>query len=705
MKFAKFLSVLAVAAFVFSSTVTPSMAQEDPRGREIGPVALPDHNGMFFNGDGTRLVVNTRPGSSSIVHVFDVASGTEVERIEDRRAVLSDDGQLMVTYGREGELEIVEIATGTVLHGLAIRGVNDGTRPMFVADDTMILAGWRDSKAVLIDVETGQIVSQFQLSEEADLYDPVGLSADGQWIVTGHSGVFLVWSRDGSTPVRGVATGDGWSVGRLDGRGNLIASAEEQDYLDIFPLDPNEPARRIDLGRGDYASMTINPDGTLAVLRSRRTGAVVDLLAETLLYNFGPRIGSEIKSVDFSPDGSLIAIGRAYGAAFLVDARTGAFRGLHVPHIETPVNALAFSPGGDYIASVSTRDMRIWPVAAALASDPPISAQYCVDGNFTVSSQPALAGLSEEPIFLDRSGALQMRASETGTIDALMEDIAADVAMFDLSLDQNTLLAVLVDGSVEIRSLETGALLSVLGPHSYAISDAAISGDGSRAMTMDEEGIAALWNAETAQPMAVFNDADITISAIALNPHDTTSAFASDTAIWFLDTVAAEDVSQFSMSSLGSTPEFLRFLPDSRILVASEAGDVLVFNWRTGARVASYNVEVEYDLDILEVSQDGQTFVHDERNTAVLREVATGNEIHVFAHDITIEAASYDPEGGRLLTAGGDSTMRLWSVETGEALARYVGHRGIVEQVAFLPGNAGVVSAGADRQICVYDPQ
>lgn len=703
MSFAKFLIVAAVVALFSSTSATPLIAQDDPRGREIGPVALPDLNGMFFSSDGSRLVVSARPGSSSIVHILDVASGTEIERIEDRRAVVSDDGRLMVAYGPEGELEIIEIATGTVLHALAYGGANEGTRPMFVADDTLILAGWRDSSAVLIDVESGSVVNQYQHTEETDLYDPVGLSADGQWVVTGHSGVFLIWSRDNSIPLRGVETGLGWSAGRLDGRGNLFAVAQQQDYMDVFPLDPAEPPRRIDLGRDDYATMTINRDGTLAVVQARRTGAVVDLETETLLYDLGPRIGSEIKSVNFSPDGSMIAIGRAYGAAFLIDARTGDFRGLHVPHIETPVQAIAFSPDGGSIASASLRDMRIWPVATALASDPPIAAQYCVDGNFTVTSGPALAAVSEGPIFIDRSGSLRMLATETGTTEAFLEDIAIDIAVFGLSHDQSTLFAVLEDGSVEIRSLAAGAQVSVLGPHSYAVSDAVLSSDGSRAMTMDEHGIAALWNTETEQTLTVFNSEDTTISAITLNQHETTAAFAADIGIWFIDTVGGEVLTQFSMSSLGNTVDFVRFLPDSRVLAANEAGDVLVFNWRTGARIAAYNVDVEYDLNFLEVSQDGQNFVHDERNTAVLRDVATGSEIHRFAHDITIEAARYDPEGRRLLTSGGDSTTRLWSLETGDELGRFVGQRGIIEQVAFLPGSTGVVSAGADRQICVFD--
>lgn len=703
MKIAKFLTVIAVAALFSFTSTAPLIAQDDPRGREIGPVSSPDLNSMFFSRDGSRLVISSRPGSSSIIHILDVASGTEVERFEERRAVVSDDGRLMVAFGPEGQLEIIEIATGTILHALAYGGANVGTRPMFVAGDTLILAGWRDSQAVLIDVESGSVVSQFQHTEEIDLYDPVGLSADGQWVVTGHSGVFLIWARDGSVPLRGVETGFGRSNGRLDGRGNLIAVAQEQDYTDVFPLDPAEPPRRIDLGRDDYSNITINRDGTLAVIRSRRTGAVVDLETETLLYNFGPRIGSEIKSVDFSPDGSMIAIGRAYGAAFLVDARTGAFRGLHVPHIETPVQAIAFSPDGGSIASASLRDMRIWPVATALASNPPIAALHCVDGNFTSYSEPALAGAEAGSIFLDRSRSLRLLRSETGIHESFMEDIEVDIAAFGLSRDQSTLIAVLGDGSVEIRSLETGAQVSVLGPHSYAVTEAVLSNDGARAMTLDEHGIAALWNTETGQTMVVINSDEHTISAIALNPHETTVAFAAGTGIWFSDTVEGESLTQFSMSSLGDTVDFVRFLPDSRALVANGAGDVLVFNWRTGARMALYNVDVEYDLSFLEVSPDGRSFVHDERNTAVLRDVETGNEIHRFAHDITIQDITYDPAGGRLLTSSGDATARLWSLETGDELGRFVGHRGIVEQIAFLPGNAGVVSAGADRQICIYD--
>ncbi|NOR63917.1 MAG: PQQ-binding-like beta-propeller repeat protein [Rhodobacteraceae bacterium] len=702
MKFIKVLVAIGITALLTSG---PLAAQDDLRGREIGSGISPEPNRMFFSSDGSRLVINARNGSANAVHVLDVASGAEIEQIGQRHAAVSGDQKLMATYGPSGQLEIRDVATGAVLHELAFTGAYESARPMFVANDTLLLASWLDSRTILIDVETGEVVAQFQLAEATNLYGPVGLSADGQWVVTGHRGNFLIWARDGNGPVRSFSTGGGWTSGKLDGRGHLITSAEEQDYLDVVPLAPGEPIRRIELGRAGYRSMTVNPEGTLAVLRFGRAGAVVDLEAEVLLYNLEPRVGSEIKGISFSPDGSMIAIGRAYGAVILIDARTGAFRGLHVPHIQTPVAGLAFSPDGAFIVSSSTREMRIWPAATALATAPPIAAQYCVDAQFIgMSAGTALAALPEGQIFLDRSGSLQLMAPETGTIEPFSEDIEFAVTAFGVSSDQRFLFAMLKDNRVDIRSIENGARVSVLGPHSYKLRDVVLAGNGTRAMTMDKEGIAALWDATTGQDLLVINVAEFRVSAIALSQNMAAAVFASSNNLVFFSAVDGAFLAEYALAGhIDGTIAYVRFLPNDRILVASKDGDFAVFDWQTGDNLVTFHVEIKHWLDFVEVSPDGQTFVHDDERFTIQRETETGNEIQRFAHDITVDTAKYGPEGAQLLTAAGDSTVRLWSLETGDELARYVGHHGIIAEIDFLPGGGGVVSAGLDRKVCVYD--
>src|SRR5262249_40891531 len=61
------------------------------------------------------------------------------------------------------------------------------------------------------------------------------------------------------------------------------------------------------------------------------------------------------------------------------------------------------------------------------------------------------------------------------------------------------------------------------------------------------------------------------------------------------------------------------------------------------------------------------------------------------------------PDGSRLLSAGTDRTLRLWSLATGKELAHLDGHAGEVHAVAFSPDGKVAASGGADRTLRLWD--
>ena len=64
---------------------------------------------------------------------------------------------------------------------------------------------------------------------------------------------------------------------------------------------------------------------------------------------------------------------------------------------------------------------------------------------------------------------------------------------------------------------------------------------------------------------------------------------------------------------------------------------------------------------------------------------------------------AFSPDGETLASGGGDRTIRLWDVETGQERAALEGHTGRIESVAFSPGGGILASGGWDGTIRLWD--
>jgi WD40 repeat protein/serine/threonine protein kinase len=91
-------------------------------------------------------------------------------------------------------------------------------------------------------------------------------------------------------------------------------------------------------------------------------------------------------------------------------------------------------------------------------------------------------------------------------------------------------------------------------------------------------------------------------------------------------------------------------------------------------------------------------------NTLRLWDVATGKEVMCFkGHSGWVMSVAFSPKGDQALSASTDGTVRLWDVQTGKELKRLVDHTGDVTSVAFAPDGRHALSGGADRDLRLWD--
>ena len=77
----------------------------------------------------------------------------------------------------------------------------------------------------------------------------------------------------------------------------------------------------------------------------------------------------------------------------------------------------------------------------------------------------------------------------------------------------------------------------------------------------------------------------------------------------------------------------------------------------------------------------------------------------LIGHSGWILACAFSPEGKRILTAGSDSTARLWDAESGKEIRRFEGHSGELNACAFSPEGKRILTAGDDSTARLWDAE
>jgi WD40 repeat protein len=74
-------------------------------------------------------------------------------------------------------------------------------------------------------------------------------------------------------------------------------------------------------------------------------------------------------------------------------------------------------------------------------------------------------------------------------------------------------------------------------------------------------------------------------------------------------------------------------------------------------------------------------------------------------HDGVVNAASFSPDGRRIVTASNDNTARVWDAESGKPIGKPMPHEGIVFEASFGPDGRRIVTASSDKTARVWDAE
>ncbi|KIO31985.1 hypothetical protein M407DRAFT_67234, partial [Tulasnella calospora MUT 4182] len=376
-------------------------------------------------------------------------------------------------------------------------------------------------------------------------------------------------------------------------------------------------------------------------------------------------VGSEVKSVAFSSDGTLLASGCDDQIIRLLDPNTGREVGEPLKGHSGAVRSVCFSPDGKLLASGSCDDtIRLW--------DPQTGSQ--VGKPLTGHSGPVLS------VCFSPDGKLLASGSD--------------------------------DNTIQLWDPQTGSQVGeLLTGHSDPVLSVCFSPDGKLLASGSWDKEIRLWDPQTSsqvgEPLTGHSG---TVWSVCFSPDSKLLASGSnDNTIRLWDPQTGSQVGE-PLTGHSNTVLSICFSPDSKLLASgSRDKEIRLWDPQTSSQVGEPLTGHSGTVWSICFSPDGKLLASGSNdNTIRLWDPQTGSQVGepLTGHSSFVESFCFSPDGKLLASGSCDNTIRLWDPQTGSQVSEpLTGHSGTVWSVCFSPDSKLLASGSDDDTIRLWDPQ
>jgi WD40 repeat protein len=550
---------------------------------------------------------------------------------------------------------------------------SDGFDPLFAFSPTAdyFLVGFTDGVVQLKDLTTGR--SLWDLNEK------------------GGQAVSAAFSPNGDSVLIGYALGPPGAP-RQTGKAQLFAVRTGT------PLGPSLNHRR------PVCAAAFHPDSKSFVTECGIWGNGTEQVEARFWDLTGNNIREPLQqpcqalSVAFSPDGTKLFTGHWDYQARLWN--------LAVPNEPLmlqhggPVTCVAFSPDGQTLLTGTANCLvYLWNVSGKSLGPPLRQGHQVQAATFSADNTSILIGTRGK----------SARLWDLATTGEPPEPKHRAFFPLAFSSDQQTILTRDEDYTVQLRDAATSQPVGVPMRHQRPVSITggsvpvgqphACSSDRCRVLTVDEENVARLWDAQTGQLVSPIRPLpEATIFAAAFSPDSkviVTGDFMWTAHVW--DAATGKHIRKLQHEADG--PIFrLTFRPNGKMLLTGGAdGAARFWDSDTGEPIGRPLLHYSAVLALAFAPNGELALTGDvEQNVQIWNVATRARVLSLAGHRMYVNDAVFSPDGQFVVTGSGDRTARLWDVATGKPIGQPLHHPGEVVRVAFTHDGKTILTAGDD---------
>ncbi|NSW79107.1 MAG: hypothetical protein HPY54_08750 [Chthonomonadetes bacterium] len=520
----------------------------------------------------------------------------------------------------------------------------------FSADGSLLATGSDDTTVKIWRVQDRglSVTPVHTLQGHSSWVNAVAFSQNGQYLASAsRDGTVRVWNVASGETVRSIADGNPVTSVAFSPDGQLLATGSEGTTLvKIWRLNDGSLVRTLSGHTLAVQSVAFSPDGQyLASGSADRTVRVWQVDSGDSLHTLSGHTLA-VQSVAFSPDGQYVASGSADNTVHVWRVNDGSLVRTLSGHT-LAVQSVAFSPDGQYLASASAdQSVRVWN-----ASSGALAQRFSMDEVLSVATSP--------------DGALVASGGKDGVVHFWEQPSGAQTGS-ELSADDWILsIAISPDGQRTSASTRNASVYLWPGNalpslHGNWVHSVAFSSDNRLLASAGRDGQVVIWDVAARSQRLTLNVGS-PIYQVAFGPdlmYETLIATAgADGSIRIWD--ANTGTGRGTITTGHGKANTLAFGPYNRYLVAGFS--------------------------------DGYVLLKD-------RVRDTTREIH--AHDGEVFSVVFSPDGGLVVSAGADNTLKCWSIQDGElTFLKTLGGTlmpSASRSVSFTPDGIFMVAGGED---------
>lgn len=468
--------------------------------------------------------------------------------------------------------------------------------------------------------------------------------------------------------------------------GQLFASAGQDQIVRLWSRD-QRPITELKGHAGWIRSISFSPDGQLIATAGFDGARLWDRAGQTVAQLQGHQ--GSVMGITFSPDGQTLAtVGqdRTIRLWNLQGQPLKRWQG----H-QTEIHALSFSPNGKLLATAGLDGVRIWnrdgkPVSGFAKSQRWVSSlSFRPDGKLL-----AIAG-AEGASLWDQSG---QKVAE-------FKRHYSKVNQISFSPDGLVLATVGDDGVLRVWS-DQGEQLAEFKGHQGRVNSVSFSSDGLNLATAGNDGTLRLWE-RFRLPLREFGGRQNEIYSISFTPDGSTLATAGQNRTVRLWSRLGKPIAVFS--GLQGRALSVSFSPNGQLLAAGGFEETVRI-WRLNGELVQELKGHEGGAFSVNFSPDGQLIAVGSESTARIWQLNGTLLTELKGHQGRVKSIGFSPDGYRVVTAGSDGTVRLWSVFgkfAGKQLGEMKGHTGAVHDARFSPDGALIATTGSEGTVHLWN--